>query len=276
PVRALARSRDHECAHAGGALGDRPARHFHLRAGDRARDRDRSRRATPHRHHRAGHEHRVLRPRLHALCFSRAQPRRIFRFRHPGHRRRDRRTDGALRIEGHSRTWNPRGDGAGVVERGQDPGARHASQAAVVVGALVGWLSVYVTRAVYWIEDLFEHLPVHWMWWPAIGGLAVGIVGYYAPRTLGVGYDNLDDLVSGKLIGTAVLMLAIMKFLSWSISLGSGTSGGTLAPLFTIGGACGVVLGQIASTSIPRFGIDVRICALVGMAAMFAGASRAL
>src|SRR5436189_1316699 len=146
----------------------------------------------------------------------------------------------------------------------------------VVVGALVGWLSVYVTRAVYWIEDLFEHLPVHWMWWPAIDGLAVGIVGYCAPRTLGVGYDNLDDLVSGKLIGTAVLMLAIMKFLSWSISLGSGTSGGTLAPLFTIGGACGVVLGQIASTSIPRFGIDVRICALVGMAAMFAGASRAL
>src|SRR5204862_7395158 len=71
-------------------------------------------------------------------------------------------------------------------------------------------------------------------------------------------------------------MLAIMKFLSWSISLGSGTSGGTLAPLFTIGGACGVVLGQIASTSIPRFGIDARICALVGMAAMFAGASRAL
>ena len=146
----------------------------------------------------------------------------------------------------------------------------------VIVGALVGYLSVYVTRAVYWIEDLFEHLPVHWMWWPAIGGLAVGVVGYFAPRILGVGYDNLDVLVSGKLIGTAVLMLAIMKFLSWSISLGSGTSGGTLAPLFTIGGATGVVLGQVASMALPQHGVDVRICALVGMAAMFAGASRAL
>jgi H+/Cl- antiporter ClcA/predicted transcriptional regulator len=146
----------------------------------------------------------------------------------------------------------------------------------VVIGALVGLLSVYVTRAVYWIEDLFEHLPVHWMWWPAIGGLAVGAVGILAPRTLGVGYDNIDDLVSGRLIGMTALVLCALKFLSWSISLGSGTSGGTLAPLFTIGGGAGVVLGGVASRVMPHHGIDVRICALVGMAAMFAGASRAL
>jgi H+/Cl- antiporter ClcA/CBS domain-containing protein len=146
----------------------------------------------------------------------------------------------------------------------------------VVVGALVGWLSVYVTRAVYWIEDLFEHLPVHWMWWPAIGGIAVGVFGIFAPRTLGVGYDNIDDLVSGRLIGMTALVLCAAKFLSWSISLGSGTSGGTLAPLFTIGGGAGVVLGGVASRALPHSGIDVRICALVGMAAMFAGASRAL
>jgi H+/Cl- antiporter ClcA/predicted transcriptional regulator len=146
----------------------------------------------------------------------------------------------------------------------------------VVIGALVGLLSVYVTRAVYWIEDLFEHLPVHWMWWPAIGGLAVGAVGILAPRTLGVGYDNIDDLVSGRLIGMTALVLCALKFLSWSISLGSGTSGGTLAPLFTIGGGAGVVLGGVASRAMPHHGIDVRICALVGMAAMFAGASRAL
>jgi CIC family chloride channel protein len=151
-----------------------------------------------------------------------------------------------------------------------------ALAAYAIVGAIVGWLAVYVTRAVYWIEDLFEHLPVHWMWWPAIGGLVVGAIGIFAPRTLGVGYDNIQGMVSGHLAGQAVLMLAIFKFISWSISLGSGTSGGTLAPLFTIGGGCGVVLGEVFSRALPHFGIDPRICALVGMAAMFAGASRAL
>jgi predicted transcriptional regulator len=83
-------------------------------------------------------------------------------------------------------------------------------------------------------------------------------------------------MVAGRLAGQAVVFLCVMKFLSWSISLGSGTSGGTLAPLFTIGGGCGVALGELAATQFPRFGIDPRICALVGMAAMFAGASRAL
>ena len=151
-----------------------------------------------------------------------------------------------------------------------------ALAAYAVVGALVGWLSVYVTRAVYWIEDLFEHLPVHWMWWPALGGFVVGAVGIIAPRTLGVGYDNIEGLVSGTIVGKAVLFLCFWKFVSWSISLGSGTSGGTLAPLFTIGGGCGVAIGELMSGAVPRFGIDPRICGLVGMAAMFAGASRAL
>jgi len=145
-----------------------------------------------------------------------------------------------------------------------------------LVGALVGWLAVYVTRAVYWVEDLFEKLPIHWMWWPALGGLAVGAVGIFAPRTLGVGYDNIEGLVTGRIAGRVVLFLCIMKFISWSISLGSGTSGGTLAPLFTIGGATGVALGELLARELPNSGIDPRICALVGMAAMFAGASRAL
>jgi CIC family chloride channel protein len=151
-----------------------------------------------------------------------------------------------------------------------------ALAAYAIVGAIVGWLSVYVTRAVYWIEDLFEHLPVHWMWWPAIGGLVVGAVGIISPRTLGVGYDNIEAMVSGKVVGQAVMALCFWKFVSWSISLSSGTSGGTLAPLFTIGGGCGVALGEMLAMSFPHFGIDPRICALVGMAAMFAGASRAL
>jgi H+/Cl- antiporter ClcA/CBS domain-containing protein len=154
--------------------------------------------------------------------------------------------------------------------------SEEALAAYAVIGALIGWLSVYVTRAVYWIEDLFEHLPIHWMWWPAIGGLAVGAIGIIAPRTLGVGYDNIEGLVAGRLAGRVVLMLCICKFISWSISLGSGTSGGTLAPLFTIGGGCGIVAGELAARALPSIGIDARICALVGMAAMFAGASRAL
>jgi H+/Cl- antiporter ClcA len=128
----------------------------------------------------------------------------------------------------------------------------------------------------YLIEELFEHLPVHWMWWPALGAIAVGLVGYFEPRTLGVGYVNIQDTLSGQLAGTVVLVFATLKFISWSIALGSGTSGGTLAPLFTIGGGLGAVLGELAAHAFPSLGVDPRIAALVGMAAIFAGASRAL
>ncbi|GAB3786907.1 chloride channel protein [Dyella agri] len=146
----------------------------------------------------------------------------------------------------------------------------------VLIGAVVGLISVWTTRIVYGIEDLFEKLPIHWMWWPAIGGVAVGVVGYFAPLTLGVGYTNIEDIVNGRLTLTALAFLCAMKFLSWSISLGSGTSGGTLAPLFTIGGALGAMMGIGVTMLAPHFGVDPRIAALVGMAAIFAGASRAL
>jgi H+/Cl- antiporter ClcA/CBS domain-containing protein len=146
----------------------------------------------------------------------------------------------------------------------------------VVLGALVGFASVGVTRAVYAVEDAFERLPIHWMWWPALGAIAVGVVGYFAPRTMGVGYDNIEDIVSGRLVGPALVILCACKLVSWAISLGSGTSGGTLAPLFTIGGGLGSALGALLGMVAPGLGTDVRIAALVGMAAMFAGASRAL
>jgi H+/Cl- antiporter ClcA len=145
-----------------------------------------------------------------------------------------------------------------------------------VIGILVGILAVGVTRAVYWIEDMFEHLPIHWMWWPAIGGIAVGIVGYFAPRTFGVGYDNISQIISNQLPLRLIAFLTVMKFLSWAISLGSGTSGGTLAPLLTIGGGAGSLLGSVVLWLAPMSGLDIRVGALVGMAAMFAGASRAL
>lgn len=146
----------------------------------------------------------------------------------------------------------------------------------IAIGGIMGLVSVIVTRAVYAIEDAFDHLPLHWMWWPAIGAVAVGLVGYFQPRTLGVGYSNISDVISGKLLLWPLAGLALWKFVSWSISLGSGTSGGTLAPLFTIGGAVGALLGTGAAHLFPSAAIDIRIAALVGMAAIFAGASRAL
>ena len=145
-----------------------------------------------------------------------------------------------------------------------------------IIGICMGLLSVIVTRIVYLIEDSFEKLPIHWMWWPAIGGLAVGIIGYYIPHTLGVGYDNITNLLSGSMAINVVLSLCIFKFISWAIALGSGTSGGTLAPLLTIGGAAGVLLGSVIIHLFPSSGITLTLAALTGMSAMFAGASRAL
>ena len=145
-----------------------------------------------------------------------------------------------------------------------------------LLGIVVGVLSAGVTRSVYWIEDMFERLPVHWMWWPAIGGVAVGIIGWFAPRTLGVGYDNISQIISNQLPLRFIAFLTLMKFLSWAISLVSATSGGTLAPLLTIGGGAGRLIGGGLLAICPGCGLDLRVAALVGMAAMFSGASRAL
>jgi H+/Cl- antiporter ClcA/CBS domain-containing protein len=145
-----------------------------------------------------------------------------------------------------------------------------------VMGIVIGFLSVGVTKIVYFIEDMFEHLPVHWMWWPAIGGLAVGIIGYFNPSTLGVGYENISNLLSGNLTTQVIVSLCLLKFVSWAIALGSGTSGGTLAPLLTIGGATGALMASAILYYFPSSGITVPLGALIGMAALFAGASRAL
>ena len=146
----------------------------------------------------------------------------------------------------------------------------------VALGAAVGLGAVGATRAVYAVEDAFERLPVHWMWWPALGAIAVGVIGWIRGDTLGVGYDNIEKIVAAKFTLGALAALGVLKFLAWAIALGSGTSGGTLAPLFTIGGALGALLGTGLARIFPEAGIDPRIAALVGMAAIFAGASRAL
>jgi H+/Cl- antiporter ClcA len=145
----------------------------------------------------------------------------------------------------------------------------------IMMGLVFGVLGVCVTRLVYGLEDAFERLPIHWMWWPAIGGVAVVVIGYAVPSTLGVGYENIIAVIGGNLgIGTLAL-LAVAKLASWSIALGSGTSGGTLAPLFTIGGATGALLG-VALAHWPATQVDPRLAALIGMAALFAGAARAM
>ena len=145
-----------------------------------------------------------------------------------------------------------------------------------LMGIIIGVAASLVSKSVYLVEDLFEKLPVHWMWWPAIGAVAVGVIGYYAPFTLGVGYSNIHNLLSNTLPLYMLFTLCFLKFLSWCISLGSGTSGGTLAPLLTIGGAFGSLLGVVALRLFPGCEINIMTCALIGMAAMFAGASRAL
>jgi chloride channel protein, CIC family len=146
----------------------------------------------------------------------------------------------------------------------------------VVLGAVIGVAAVYITRALYLIEDGFEHLPIHWMWWPALAAVVVGLVGWVAPRTLGVGYVNIEQTLAGSLAGRALLLLVAFKFVSWVIALASGTSGGTLAPLFTIGGGLGALIGTVLERSAPILHVDAHIAALVGMAAIFAGASHAL
>jgi H+/Cl- antiporter ClcA len=143
------------------------------------------------------------------------------------------------------------------------------------IGLVIGFFSLIATKLVYLMEDAFAKLPVHWVWWPAIGGLAAGIIGYFAPHTLGVGYDNIIRILSGTVAIAAIFRLCFLKLVSWTIALSSGTSGGTLAPLLTIGGAGGALLGTLILHLFPDCGINIPLAALIGMSSMFAGASRA-
>jgi H+/Cl- antiporter ClcA len=112
---------------------------------------------------------------------------------------------------------------------------------APLVGLLAGLFAVLVTNAVYKFEDWFHRLPIHWMWWPALGGLAIGVGGFFQPRALGVGYGVIADFLNGNMAVSAVAALVLVKGLIWSFSLGSGTSGGVLAPLLIMGSGLGVV-----------------------------------
>jgi chloride channel protein, CIC family len=138
----------------------------------------------------------------------------------------------------------------------------------VPVGIVAGFGSGLLTWLVYTAEDGFAKLPFHYMWWPIIGGFFVGLGGLFFPRALGVGYDTIADLLSGHLTGAFLLGLMTTKALIWAIALGSGTSGGVLAPLLIMGGALG-------SVEAGWIGIgDASLWATIGMASMMGGTMR--
>jgi chloride channel protein, CIC family len=136
------------------------------------------------------------------------------------------------------------------------------------IGVIAGIGSAALTAIVYGTEDLFAKLPIHWMWWPAIGGLIVGVGGWLQPAALGVGYDLIQSMLNQQFTLTAIIVLVIVKALIWGVALGSGTSGGVLAPLLIIGGAIGTIAGSFLAPD------HVAFCALLGMASMMGGTMR--
>ncbi len=136
---------------------------------------------------------------------------------------------------------------------------------AAILGAIVGLCAAALSGMMYGIEDLFGKLPVHWMWWPAIGGLGVGIGGLFFPHGLGVGYDNIAVLLAGRATMALIFGIIVFKSLMWAFSLGSGTSGGVLAPLLMIGASLGALSAHLLH-------MPESTLALIGMGAMLAGA----
>jgi CIC family chloride channel protein len=134
----------------------------------------------------------------------------------------------------------------------------------MLAGLLAGVLSMLLTYAVYGAEDLFRLLPIHWMWWPAIGGVVIGLGGLIFPQALGVGYDTIGKLVQGNVAGDVILGVLLVKSVIWAVSLGSGTSGGVLAPLLMMGGALGGLEALVLPAEGPGFWPLVSMGAILG------------
>ena len=145
----------------------------------------------------------------------------------------------------------------------------------LLLGPVCGIAAVVLSKALYWVEDSFEKLPVDELWWPAIGALALGIIGFFVPRVLGVGYDTIGAILKGELAWKILLVVMIAKFAALVISLGSGTSGGLLAPTFMWSAAMGGLFAMIANSAFPNAHLSPAAFALVAMGAVFGAASRA-
>jgi CIC family chloride channel protein len=134
----------------------------------------------------------------------------------------------------------------------------------VVAGIAAGLLALMATTLVYFSEDTFTKLPIHWMWWPAIGGAIIGLGGLIEPRALGVGYDVIGQLLTGRATIGLIIGILVVKTLIWGLSLGSGTSGGVLAPMFMIGGALGAAEGLVFPSVSPGFWALVSLAGVLG------------
>jgi len=145
----------------------------------------------------------------------------------------------------------------------------------LLLGVLCGLAAVGFSKLLYWVEDQFERLPVDELWWPAIGALGLGIIGYFVPRVLGVGYDTIGDILNGQLALKLLLIVMIAKAAALVISLGSGTSGGLLAPMFMSSAALGGVFALVVNRLFPSANLAAGAFALVAMGAVFGAASRA-
>jgi H+/Cl- antiporter ClcA/CBS domain-containing protein len=142
-----------------------------------------------------------------------------------------------------------------------------------VLGLCAGLMAVFLTRVIYLIEDAFDNLALHWMWWPALGGVAVGAIGVVFPQALGVGAEHVQAMVAGKAALGFMAAMLVFKTTAWSIALGSGTSGGVLGPLLLMGGSLGGVLACLGTQLLPG-SLDTGLWVEVCMAAVFAGATR--
>ena len=156
-----------------------------------------------------------------------------------------------------------------------DFGIPHALLFYLALGPLCGLAAVGLSKALYWVEDLFEKLPVDELWWPAIGALALGVIGYFVPRVFGVGYDTIGDILNGLLVWKILLVVMLAKFAVLVISLGSGTSGGLLAPTFMWSAAMGGLFAMAGNYVFPSAHLSPGAFALVAMGAVFGAASRA-
>ncbi|MDP9040327.1 MAG: chloride channel protein, partial [Acidobacteriota bacterium] len=146
------------------------------------------------------------------------------------------------------------------------PVYHRAMLGALAVGIVAAFAAAGLSRAVHFSEEMFEHLPMHWMWWPAIGGLGVGLGGLVFPQALGVGYSVIQQMISGDAAWKLLAGVLVVKSVTWVFSLGSNTAGGILAPLLMIGGALGAALGHL----MPE--MSTGAWALVGMTAVLSAA----
>jgi CIC family chloride channel protein len=145
----------------------------------------------------------------------------------------------------------------------------------LLLGVICGFAAVWFTKFLYWVEDLFDHLPINDLWHPAIGAFFLGVIGFFIPRVLGVGYDTISDILHNNLALKVLILLMIFKALALVISLGSGTSGGLLAPMFMSSAALGGAFAMVINMLLPGAHLSPGAYALVAMGAVFGAAARA-